>query len=64
MGEAAFGTTAATQRTVCGRRRRFETAVRVSRDTVKPLWVISARRALILIHVFVFGWSSQINTYI
>jgi hypothetical protein len=49
---------------VCGRRRRFETAVRVSRDTVKPLWVISARRALILIHVFVFGWSSQINTYI
>ena len=35
-----------------------------SRYTVKPLWVISARRALILIHVFVFGWSSQINTCI
>eukprot|EP00966_Prymnesium_polylepis_P302337 6985047-Prymnesium_polylepis.1 len=33
MGEAAFGTTAATQRTVCGWRWRFETAVRVSRDT-------------------------------
>ena len=31
MGEAAFGTTAATQRTVCGPRRRFETAVRVGR---------------------------------